>query len=46
VSVCPDVTALLGLGNVLGILGNSEPIAQTAADAPISCNGFTGPTGK
>jgi hypothetical protein len=43
-NVCPDVTALLGLGNVLGILG-SGPVAQTAADAPITCNTLTGSNG-
>lgn len=36
VNVCPDVTAVLGLGNLLGILGtgSSDP---NVADAPISC---------
>jgi hypothetical protein len=36
VNICPDVTAVLGLGNVLGILGSgsSDP---SAADAPITC---------
>lgn len=36
VNVCPDVTAVLGLGNVLGILGSgsSDP---NVADAPITC---------
>ncbi|TQM09616.1 hypothetical protein FB558_5376 [Pseudonocardia kunmingensis] len=36
VNVCPDVTAAVGLGNVLGILGagSSDP---SAADAPLSC---------
>jgi hypothetical protein len=35
-NVCPDVTAVLGLGNLLGILGSgsSDP---NVADAPISC---------
>ncbi|OZM79262.1 hypothetical protein [Pseudonocardia sp. MH-G8] len=36
VNVCPDVTAAVGLGNVLGILGSgsSDP---SAGDAPLSC---------
>ena len=36
VNICPDVTAVLGLGNVLGILGSgsSDP---NVGDAPISC---------
>ena len=36
VNVCPDVTAVLGLGNLLGILGtgSSDP---HVADAPITC---------
>ena len=36
VNVCPDVTAVLGLGNLLGILGSgsSDP---DVGDAPISC---------
>lgn len=35
-NVCPDVTATLGLGNLLGILGtgSSDP---TVGDAPIKC---------
>lgn len=36
VNVCPDVTALVGLGNVLGILG-AGGVSQNAADAPITC---------
>jgi hypothetical protein len=40
-NVCPDVTALVGLGNVLG----SGPVAQNAADAPITCNTLTGSNG-
>ena len=36
VNICPDVTALVGLGNVLGILG-SGGVSQTAHDAPITC---------
>lgn len=36
VNVCPDVTALVGLGNVLGILGIGA-VDQQAADAPITC---------
>jgi hypothetical protein len=35
-NVCPDITAVVGLGNLLGILGSgsSDP---SAGDAPISC---------
>jgi hypothetical protein len=35
-NVCPDVTAVIGLGNLLGILGtgSSDP---NVADAPIKC---------
>lgn len=36
VNVCPDVTALVGLGNVLGILGLGA-VDQQADDAPITC---------
>lgn len=36
VNICPDVTALVGLGNVLGILGTGA-VNQTAHDAPITC---------
>jgi hypothetical protein len=36
VNVCPDVTALVGLGNVLGILGAGS-VDQKADDAPITC---------
>jgi hypothetical protein len=36
VNVCPDVTAALGLGNVLGILGTGTGTA-TATDAPTNC---------
>ncbi|GAA0929202.1 hypothetical protein GCM10009559_15840 [Pseudonocardia zijingensis] len=35
-NVCPDVTATLGLGNVLGILGTGSSDPQVA-DAPIDC---------
>lgn len=36
VNICPDVTAVVGIGNLLGILGSgsSDP---DVADAPISC---------
>lgn len=35
-NVCPDITAVVGLGNLLGILGSgsSDP---SVGDAPISC---------
>ena len=35
-NVCPDITAVVGLGNLRGILGSgsSDP---SAGDAPISC---------
>jgi PDZ domain-containing secreted protein len=36
VNICPDVTALVGLGNVLGILGIGA-VDQQADDAPITC---------
>jgi hypothetical protein len=36
VNVCPDVTAVVGLGNLLGILG-SGAVDQDVADAPITC---------
>lgn len=37
VNICPDVTAAVGLGNVLGILGiGSAPVST--ADAPITCS--------
>jgi len=35
-NVCPDVTATLGLGNVLGILGTGSSDPQVG-DAPIKC---------
>jgi hypothetical protein len=36
VNVCPDVSAAVGLGNVLGILGigSTDP---SVADAPLTC---------
>ena len=36
VNICPDVTAVVGIGNLLGILGSgsSDP---NVADAPITC---------
>jgi hypothetical protein len=36
VNICPDVTAVVGLGNLLGILG-SGAVDQDVADAPITC---------
>ena len=36
VNVCPDVTAVVGLGNLLGILGTGS-VAQDVGDAPIKC---------
>ena len=36
VNICPDVTAVLGLGNVLGILGSGSS-DNKADDAPITC---------
>ena len=36
VNICPDVTALVGVGNLLGILGTGA-VNQTAHDAPITC---------
>ncbi|HLU54719.1 MAG TPA: hypothetical protein VKZ81_04600 [Pseudonocardia sp.] len=35
-NVCPDLTAVVGPGNVLGILGNGTS-DQDVADAPITC---------
>jgi hypothetical protein len=36
VNICPDVTAVVGIGNLLGILGagSADP---DVADAPITC---------
>lgn len=36
VNICPDVTALVGVGNVLGILGIGA-VDQRADDGPITC---------
>ncbi|MGH3586074.1 MAG: hypothetical protein ACRDQ0_07090 [Pseudonocardia sp.] len=36
VNICPDVTAAVGLGNVLGILGTGD-VNQKLDDAPIHC---------
>jgi hypothetical protein len=35
-AICPDVNALIPIGNVLGILGSGTATATTA-DAPITC---------
>jgi hypothetical protein len=36
VNICPDVTAVVAVGNLLGILG-SGTTNVTVADAPITC---------
>jgi hypothetical protein len=36
VNICPDITAVVAVGNLLGILG-SGTTNVTVADAPITC---------
>jgi hypothetical protein len=36
VNICPDVTAVVGIGNLLGILGSGSSDPHVA-DAPIKC---------